>query len=188
MNTALLIIDFTNDFIAEDGKLTIYPSNIKSTNIKPANIEAEIVKNINFFKKNGDYVITANDYHNLNDVNHPEFKLFVPHNVDDYGRELFGDVKTAVEKISSNRLITINKNRYSAFVGTDLELKLRERNINELYLCGVATSICVLQTTIDAYNKGFKINILKDACADITNEEHVFAIEYMDKILGANIC
>lgn len=178
MNSALLIIDFTNDFVAEDGKLTIYPTNI----------ESEIVKNINFFKKNGDYIITANDYHTLNDISHPEFKLFAAHNVDDYGRELFGEVKTSIEKINSNRLIAINKNRYSAFVGTDLELKLRERNITELYLCGVATSICVMQTAIDAYNKGFKINILEKSCADITKGNHTFAIEYMDKILGANIC
>ena len=133
------------------------------------------------------YIITANDYHTLNDISHPEFKLFAAHNVDDYGRELFGEVKTSIEKISSNRLITINKNRYSAFVGTDLELKLRERNITELYLCGVVTSICVMQTAIDAYNKGFKINILEKACMDAENECHMFAIEYMKKVLNANI-
>ena len=177
MNTALLIIDFTNDFVAKDGKLTIYPTNI----------DQEIIKNINLFKKENDYIVVANDFHKINDFYNPEFSLFGNHNIDEYGRELFGDVKTAVEKVPNRLLVNINKNRYSAFVGTDLELKLRERNITELFLCGVATSICVMQTAIDAYNKGFKINILEKACMDITNEDHMFAIKYMKNILGANI-
>ena len=38
----------------------------------------------------------------------------------------------------------MEKTRYSAFAGTDLELKLRERQIGELHLAGVCTDICDL--------------------------------------------
>lgn len=55
----------------------------------------------------------------------------------------------------------MDKTRYSAFAGTDLELKLRERGITELHLIGVCTDICVLHTAVDAYNKGFDIVIHK---------------------------
>ena len=51
----------------------------------------------------------------------------------------------------------MDKTRYSAFAGTDLEMKLRERGIEEVHLVGVCTDICVLHTAVDAYNKGFKI-------------------------------
>ena len=55
----------------------------------------------------------------------------------------------------------MDKTRYSAFAGTDLEMKLRERGIEEVHLVGVCTDICVLHTAVDAYNKGFKIVVLK---------------------------
>ena len=47
----------------------------------------------------------------------------------------------------------MDKTRYSAFAGTDLEMKLRERGIEEVHLVGVCTDICVLHTAVDAYNK-----------------------------------
>ena len=79
------------------------------------------------------------------------------------------------------------KTRYSAFVETDLELKLRERQIEEVYLVGVCTDICILHTAIDAYNKGFKIVIPKDAVASFDEGAHQWALEHFKKILGATI-
>ncbi len=59
----------------------------------------------------------------------------------------------------------MDKTRYSAFAGTDLEMKLRERGIEEVHLVGVCTDICVLHTAVDAYNKGFKIVVYEKAVA-----------------------
>lgn len=64
----------------------------------------------------------------------------------------------------------MEKTRYSAFAGTDLELKLRERQIGELHLAGVCTDICVLHTAVDAYNKGFRIVVHKQAVASFNQE------------------
>ena len=79
------------------------------------------------------------------------------------------------------------KTRYSAFTGTNLELKLRERKIEELYLVGVCTDICILHTAIDAYNKGFKIVIPKNAVAIFDQGAHEWALDHFKKILGATI-
>ena len=53
----------------------------------------------------------------------------------------------------------IKKRRYSAFYGTDLDLYLREKGIEEIYLVGVCTNICVLYTAADARNLGYVMYI-----------------------------
>src|SRR5690625_3275424 len=80
-----------------------------------------------------------------------------------------------------------DKTRYSAFVGTDLELKLRERNIEEVHLVGVCTDICILHTAVDAYNKGFKIVVHKDAVASFNDKGHEWALTHFTSTLGAKV-
>src|SRR5699024_5276158 len=79
------------------------------------------------------------------------------------------------------------KTRYSAFTGTNLELKLRERQIEELYLVGVCTDICILHTAIDAYNKGFKIVIPENCVASFDQGAHEWALSHFNNILGAQV-
>ncbi|MNE20481.1 Isochorismatase family protein YecD [compost metagenome] len=81
----------------------------------------------------------------------------------------------------------MDKTRYSAFAGTDLELQLRTRGITELHLAGVCTDICVLHTAVDAYNKGFDIVVHKDAVASFDQEGHAWALRHFKGSLGATI-
>lgn len=70
MKKALLIIDYTNDFIADNGTLSCK---------EPGQaIEEPILKLADTYLANGDYVILPTDTHQLNDKYHPESKLF-PH-------------------------------------------------------------------------------------------------------------
>ena len=66
-----------------------------------------------------------------------------------------------MRNINTQKRKLYGKTRYSAFAGTDLELKLREWQITELHLA--CTDICVLHTAVDAYNKGFQIVIHQNA-------------------------
>jgi nicotinamidase-related amidase len=183
MEKALIVIDYTNDFVATDGALTAR---------EPAqSIEGNIVNLCNMFVVQEQYIVVANDFHKSGDEFHPESKLFPPHNiVGTEGRELYGNVKRVIESIKPDEnceIHFIDKTRYSAFAGTDLELRLRERGINEIHLCGVCTDICVLHTAIDAYNKGFKIVIHKDAVASFNPVGHEWALEHFKGTLGAEV-
>ena len=72
MKKALLIIDYTNDFIADNGSLTCG---------KPAQaLEDYLIELANKFYDNGDYVIFPTDGH-TGDTFSPEYKLFPPHNI-----------------------------------------------------------------------------------------------------------
>lgn len=177
-NKALINIDYTYDFIADDGALTCGEPGQK--------IENKIVERTEAFINNGDYVVFAIDVHDEGDRYHPETKLYPPHNIrETKGRDLFGELKKVYEKNKElENVIYIDKTRYSAFAGTDLELKLRERGITEVHLAGVCTDICVLHTAVDAYNKGFKIVIYKDAVASFNQMGHEWALEHFEQAMG----
>lgn len=57
---------------------------------------------------------------------------------------------------------------YSAFQaftdrGRDLESTLHELDVDELFICGLATDYCVRATTLDGLRRGLTIHVLRDA-------------------------
>lgn len=63
---------------------------------------------------------------------------------------------------------------YSGFEGAHhgvlLEDYLRSNNITGLDICGIATDFVVRETTLDALRKGFRVRVLTDHIAAITEE------------------
>jgi nicotinamidase-related amidase len=180
-NKALINIDYTYDFVADDGALTCgEPGQL---------IEKNIVTLTEEFIRNGDYVVFAIDVHDRDDLDHPETKLYPPHNIrGTKGRDLFGELKDVYKNNRELKNVTyMDKTRYSAFAGTDLELKLKERGITEVHLVGVCTDICVLHTAVDAYNKGFKIVVYKDAVASFNQTGHEWAMGHFEQALGITV-
>ncbi|MDP2719825.1 MAG: isochorismatase family cysteine hydrolase [Dehalococcoidia bacterium] len=53
--------------------------------------------------------------------------------------------------------IVIEKRRYSAFFGTDLEMILKNRNIDTIIICGASTNIGCETTARDAANRDYKV-------------------------------
>ena len=181
MTRALINIDYTYDFVATDGKLTC--------GVPGQKIEDEIVKITDLFKQNGEYIVFAIDGHDENDQFHPENKLFPPHNINGTkGRELYGKLGEWYSKNNEDtNIYWMDKTRYSAFAGTDLEMKLKARGINEVHLVGVCTDICVFHTAVDAYNKGFNIVIHEKATASFNQDGHAYALNHFKDTMGAEI-
>ncbi len=59
----------------------------------------------------------------------------------------------------------IEKDAPNAFLRTPLESRLRERDIDELVICGMMTSMCVDATVRAAADLGFTVTLVHDACA-----------------------
>ena len=47
--------------------------------------------------------------------------------------------------------------------------------------------MCVVQTSIDAREEGFKVSILADACATTDERLEQLALEYAETIVGARV-
>ncbi|UJF34615.1 cysteine hydrolase family protein [Paenibacillus hexagrammi] len=174
---ALVVIDYTVDFVT--GKLPCGDPAIA--------IEQRIVELTEQFIRQGDFVVMAVDLHDDMDSYHPEHKLFPPHNIrGTEGRHLYGELQYAYQE-NAEHIYWMDKTRYSAFCGTDMELQFRARGITEVHLIGVCTDICVLHTAVDAYNKGFSIVIHEDAVASFNGQGHDWALGHFQHVLGARV-
>lgn len=181
MTKALICIDYTVDFVADEGKLTAG---------KPAQaIETALVGAVESAYAAGGYVFFAVDGHDENDQFHPESRLFPPHNIKGTsGRDLYGSLAGLYEKISgSDRVFWMDKRHYSAFSGTDLDVRLRERGVKTVVLTGVLTDICVLHTAISAYNLGYEIEVVEAAVASLDESRSQFALAHLQGVLGAKL-
>ena len=66
----------------------------------------------------------------------------------------------------------IDKPGKGAFYQTDLELMLRNRSIDTLFVAGVTTEVCVNTTVREANDRGFRCIVLSDCCASYFPEFH----------------
>jgi ureidoacrylate peracid hydrolase len=62
--------------------------------------------------------------------------------------------------------IVIVKRRFSAFLGTELDLTLRNKEIDTLIIGGVATNVCCETTARDARMRDYKVIFLSDGTAN----------------------
>jgi nicotinamidase/pyrazinamidase len=168
---ALLVIDMLNDFIDEDGALSVGPQGKAIIGV--------IKERINDFREHDYPVVFICDNHEKNDK---EFEMFPPHCIaGTYGAKIIEDLDVK----DDDKIIA--KRRYSAFFGTDLDLYLRENKVDEIFLAGVCTNICVLYTAADARNLAYKVNIYKDGVASFDEEAHNFALKEAKNTLGCLI-
>jgi nicotinamidase-related amidase len=59
----------------------------------------------------------------------------------------------------------VQKAEPNAFLGTDLEERLRGAGVEELVVAGMMSSMCVDATVRAAADKGFAVTVVHDACA-----------------------
>ena len=71
----------------------------------------------------------------------------------------------------------VDKRRYSAFHGTELEDILRAQRIECLMVGGVTTSMCVESTVRDAGQRDYRTFVVRDACGDFSEARHQASLE-----------
>lgn len=78
------------------------------------------------------------------------------------------------------------KNRYSALVpgSSQLERMLRSLDIDTLLICGTKTNICCESTARDAMMMDFKVVMVSDGTAALSDEEHQAALDNIIQQFG----
>ncbi len=72
--------------------------------------------------------------------------------------------------------IIVEKQRFSAFYQTNMDLVLRRLKVQELIMLGVYTDSCFLTSVYDAFTRDYRISIIKDACGAGTEAAHKTSI------------
>ncbi len=126
----------------------------------------------------GSTVFFICDHHTPDD---PEFKMFPPHCIE-------GTIEAEViPELAKYPGEIIPKKRYSGFFSTQLDEKLKELKPEKLIVCGVCTNICVLHTVANARNRDYEVEVPVDCVASFDEATHRFALEHMEKTLGAKL-
>lgn len=79
------------------------------------------------------------------------------------------------------RDIIMEKNRYSAVLGSDIVDVLRKRGIENVIITGVTTDVCAGNTAEDLMQKDFHVVMVWDGCAALDRLEHEL---YLARIFG----
>ena len=80
--------------------------------------------------------------------------------------------------------MVIDKNSTSAFNSTGLEQYLHARQIETLYVCGMATNHCVDNTARGAADRGYNVVMVNDACWDPSERLHEATMRAFRRALG----
>lgn len=77
------------------------------------------------------------------------------------------------------------KDTYSSFVDKKLPDTLKKNKISEVHLLGIDTENCVLTFARDAFDRGYKVVVLKNLCRSHRSPKlHKAALEIIEKNIG----
>ena len=82
------------------------------------------------------------------------------------------DIELIPEAVVGSGDFVIDKQRYSSFYATSLEVILRSLGVECLLVGGVTTSMCVESSVRDAGQRDYKTFVVRDACADYSEDRH----------------
>ena len=78
----------------------------------------------------------------------------------------------------------IAKQRWGAFLGTDLDQYLRQRGVTQIFIAGISTSAGVESTARSAYDLGYNVVLVTDAITDRDADSHRLTVEKIFPRLG----
>lgn len=80
--------------------------------------------------------------------------------------------------------IVVTKRTWGAFASTDLEARLKVRDVTQVVVAGVATGTGVESTARQAYEHGFNVTLAVDAMTDPRLDAHQYSITNVFPRLG----
>lgn len=121
------------------------------------------------FEDSAAHLVASRDWH---PANHISFKAqggpWPPHSIQDTkGAKLSPQIKFPNHTVVISKATDPKHEAYSAFETTNLENELRQLGVKRLFIAGVATDYCVVNTVIDARKLSFQVVVLMDAVLGI---------------------
>lgn len=178
--TAVIFIDFINEIIHPDGKL----SGKGYVEFAKAHGSLENLKQfLDKVRQSDAMVIHVRVAFRSDYIDHPESSpLFgAARKFSALAQNTWGtEFVEALKPINSE--VTITKNRINAFFSTDLDTVLRANEIKDLLICGVATDLAVEATARDAHDRDYCVAVVNDCCIAANDEDHDKTIGTLSKL------
>jgi ureidoacrylate peracid hydrolase len=150
-STAIIVIDMLNEFCKPGGAMVL-PGYERLVPPQKKVIEAG--------RQAGSAILFVADTHRPNVRQDREFLKRTPHCLEGtWGARVIDDLDPRSDDVY------IVKRRYSAFFNTDLDLTLRDLQVDTLVIFGVVTNICVRSTVHDAFFLGYQVIVPEDCVA-----------------------
>jgi ureidoacrylate peracid hydrolase len=174
--TALVLIEFQNDFTSDGG--TLHQA------VKPVmdstNMLANTVETVKKARELGVTIIYVpitfmDDYHELSSQPYGILKGVVDSK--SFRKGTWGAEITDVLKPEPQDIVVEGKRGLCGFASTNLDFILRSRGITNIALGGFLTNCCVESTMRSGYEKGYAVVTLKDCTAALSEEEQRLAVE-----------
>lgn len=98
------------------------------------------------------------------------------------------DLRLPDNTVVISKATRADSDAYSGFQGTDLAARLRQAGVQRLFVGGLATDYCVLNSVRDARQAGFRVVVLEDAvrAVNIQPDDGARALHEMER-LGARL-
>jgi len=152
---ALVIVDVQNDFLP-NGSLPV----AEGDKVIPV-----LNRYIELFSNKGMAVYAQIDWHPPDHCSFKEYGGPWPSHcvAETHGAEFPAELNLPHNCQIIPKATRFDKEEYSAFQGGDFAKRLKDVGIIRLFVGGLATDYCVLNTVNDALNEGFEIQLLEDA-------------------------
>lgn len=179
--TALLVVDVQNDFCHGDSAMAKSGSDVSAAQemvprlLLLVDAARGAGASLIWIRTTHDKVTTSEVWHEQHQRNKPGSPLNCQ--PDTWGAEFYRVEPEADEPI-------VTKHRYSAFVGTDLDLILRSRGIRSVILSGVATNVCVESTARDAFMRDYYVTFVDDCSAAYDPAKHAATLRNINDHFG----
>jgi nicotinamidase/pyrazinamidase len=177
---ALIVVDVQNDF-CPGGSLAVAHGD---------EVVAPLNKLIKEFLDRGEPVFKTRDWHPARTSHFKAYGGIWPvHCVQETpGAEFHPDLLDDPRITIISKGVDESADGYSGFDGTNLAQVLREEEVQEVFVGGLATDYCVKHTVLDARREGFEVKALADAmrAVNVNPEDGSCAVEEM-RNAGADI-
>ena len=80
--------------------------------------------------------------------------------------------------------ILLDKDRYSAFFGTPLDLILKDRGVKTVMITGLASNVCCESTAREGFFLGYRVMFVDDLNVTLNDEMHRWAVENIRLVFG----
>jgi len=118
------------------------------------------------------HVLASRDWHPINHVSfNTQGGRWPPHCVQETsGAKFSPDLKLPQHTVVISKATNPAQEAYSAFDGTSLPHELRALGVKRLFVGGLATDYCVVNTVLDARKLGFETVVIMDAVLGLNVE------------------